>query len=367
MFTSTDFPAPREVNGLLGYLWEYGYSLVATFLLSIIVFFQKGFDVIHAHNPPDLFVLIAILYRPLGIRFVFDHHDLAPEMYLARLPAGGSRIVVRALLMFERLTFWLADHVISTNDSYREIASGRGKVSKQRITVVRNGPDLKLMSPAPPDESLRKNASTILGYVGVIGFQDGVDYLVRALAHLATDFEHDDFYCWVLGDGHALDDVKALTKELGMQTRIGFTGSVSQTEVVRYLSAADICVTPDPHNPYTDRSTMVKMTEYMALAKPIVAFDLTEHRATAKGAALYARPNSERDFAEQIFRLINDPSLRQRLGAEGRRRVEDQLAWHHQIVRLLEVYASLGGIEHRPPPALDADSQSKTTDPVYVD
>ena len=335
------FPAPRAANGFLGYLWEYGYSMVATFVLSLLVLYRDGFGVIHAHNPPDTFVFIAAFYKLLGKRFVYDHHDLAPEMYYARFGGSGNRFVYQTLAWLERLSCRLADHVIATNQSYKTIDMQRGHVPKERITIVRNGPDLDDLRLVEPDPDLRQKAKTIIGYVGSIGFHDGVDYLLRALHHLVYDLGRSDFLCVLVGAGDALSTARSLAEELELANYVLFTGWVEHPHFARYLSVADICLAPEPSNSYNDRSTALKIMDYMALAKPIVAFDLPEHRVTAQGAAVYARPNDELDFARQIAALMDDPKRRRQMGKTGRERVETELAWSHQETHLLEVYAAL--------------------------
>lgn len=336
------YPASLTANGFLGYLWEYGYSLLATFVISLFVLLQEGFDVIHAHNPPDLFVFIAAFYKLLGKSFVYDHHDLAPEMYLSRFEGRGNRLVYRILVQFERLSCRLADHVIATNQSYKTVEMERGRVPEERITIVRNGPNPHRLRAVDPDPELRQKAKTIIGYVGEMSFQDGVDYLLRAVKHLINDLERTDFFCVVIGKGSALADLNALATQLGLNDYVWFTGWVSDADLIRYLSTADICVDPNPSNPFSDRSTMIKMMEYMALGKPIVAFDLREHRVTAQEAAVYARPNDELDFARHIASLMDNPEQRQKRGQLGRKRIEAELAWSHQERHLLKAYARLG-------------------------
>lgn len=338
------YPLPPTSSGFLGYLVEYGYSLVVAFFLSIYVFFRHGFDIIHAHNPPDLYVLIAAFYKPFGKRFVFDHHDLAPEMYYARFGGQGNPLVFRALQFFERLSCRLADHVIATNHSYRAMEMERGGVPAERITVVRNAPDPKRMRLVEPDPQLRQSGKAIIGYVGALGAQDGLDYLLRALRHLVYDLGRTDFYCVIVGKGDTLPALRQLATELRINDHVHFTGWVSDDDLLRYLSSADICVDPDPKNPFNDRSTMIKMMEYMALAKPIVAFDLTEHRVTAQDAAVYARPNDELDFARRIAELIDDPERRRVMGLRGQERVTTQLEWSHQAAQLLSVYDRLAPV-----------------------
>lgn len=335
------YPRPPVASGLVGYALEYGYSLIATAFLSLYVALTRGFDIIHAHNPPDSVVLLGGVFKLFGKRFVFDHHDLAPEMYRARFGAGASNAVYRALRFFERLSFRLADHVITTNGSYREIALSRGKVPEARVTVVRNGPDPRRVRLVPPDDELRRIAPTIIGYVGVMGPQDGLEYFVRALYELKA--ERQDFCAVMIGSGDALADVRRLTEELSLSEHVLFTGHVDDAaELMRYLSSIDIGVDPAPSNPYNDRSTAIKLGEYLALGKPVVAFDLPEHRVTAGPAAVYATPNSAADFARKISELMDDPIRRKEMGEEGRSRVESHLSWPLQEQRLLEVYAALG-------------------------
>jgi glycosyltransferase involved in cell wall biosynthesis len=336
------FPIRRSGGSVLGYVWEYGVSMVATFLLSLWVFVRHGFDVVHTHNPPDLFVFIAAFYKAFGKQFVYDHHDLSPEMYVAQFGGDNGALVHRVLVWLEKLSCRMADHVIATNESYRAVEIGRGNVSAKRITIVRNGPNLRRLIRVSPDPELRQKAKTLLGYVGVMGLQDGVDHLLRALHHLIHDCGRTDFYCVLIGSGAALGRLRAQATELGLDDHVCFTGYVPDEDLVRYLSTVDICVDPDPSNPFTDRSTMIKMMEYMAMRKPIVAFDLPEHRVTAKRAALYARPNDERDFARQIAVLMDDPARREEMGRFGRLRVEKELAWPHQEQCLLQAYRKLG-------------------------
>lgn len=341
------FPPPPAGEGLLGYLLEYGYSTVVIFIISIVALLQVGFEVVHAHNPPDTFFVIAAFYRLLGKRFVYDHHDLAPEMYCARFEGGGNRLVYHALVLCEKLSCRLADHVVATNESYKAVEMARGAVPVERITVVRNGPGLERLQAVEPDPALRQRAGTILGYIGRMGPQDGVDYLLRALSHLIYDLRAPDVFCVIIGQGDILPDLKALAEELGIEGHVWFTGWLSGEPLARYLSTIDIALDPDPSNEYTDRSTMIKMMEYMAMAKPIVAFDLPEHRVTAQDAAVYARPNDELDFARQIVALMNDPERRERMGQMGRKLVETELAWPHQEKYLLQAYEALCARSYR--------------------
>jgi glycosyltransferase involved in cell wall biosynthesis len=333
------YPAPPNANGFWGYVWEYGYSMLASFLLSVLVLFGEGFDVVHAHNPPDTFVFIAILYKLFGKRFAYDHHDLSPEMYQARFSNGGNPVVYRVLLWLEELSCRFADHVIVTNESYKRIAMDRGRVPESLITVVRNGIELsRLDGTIEPDRRLREMGKTIIGYVGVMGIQDGVDYLLRALHHLVYALGRTDFHCILIGGGAAWEKLKAQARQLGLEDYVQFLGFVFGEALGRYLSAADICVDSAPSNSYSDHCTMFKIMEYMSLGKPIVVFDLPEHRFTAQHAAIYAPPNDEPAFARALAGLMDDARSRVALGVFGSRRIKSQLAWDYSVPHLLNAY-----------------------------
>jgi glycosyltransferase involved in cell wall biosynthesis len=249
----------------------------------------------------------------------------------------------RILVFFERLSSRWANHVITANDSYKRLQVKRNSIPVSRITVVRNGPEPWHMNVFEPDQEIRDGAANVIGYVGVMGTQDGVDYLLRALGILAHDFNRRDWRCVLIGKGPACEDLQRLATELGIDANIHFTGWVDYEKVPRYIAATDICVVPDPSNEYNDHSTIVKVMEYMAQAKPVVAFDLPEHRTTAADTALYAKPNDEREFAMHLLRLMDDPQLRRSLGEAGRQRVMESLTWRHQEAHLLAAYRCLEG------------------------
>ncbi len=346
------YPSPPTAGGFLGYLAEYGFSLLSAFVLSLVVLVRHGFDVIHTHNPPDLFVIITMFYKLFGKKFIFDHHDLAPDMYQVLYGKDHSQLVYRALLFFERLSLRQADHVIATNESYMRTEMERGDVPAERITIVRNGPNLTRLRQVAADPTLRSKAKTIIGYVGDMGQHDGVDYLLRALHHLIFDLGRRDFYCVIIGVGNVWEELKAQADALQLNANVWFTGWVSDEELLRYLCSTDICVDPDPKNSFTDRSSMIKMTEYMALSKPIVAFDLTEHRASAQDACLYAKPNEELDFARKLVELMDNPSLRKSMGELGRQRVDTKLAWSHMEQNLLSAYEKVFEQQDKEPVAV---------------
>ena len=338
------FKAPLPGEGVISYVLEYGQSTLLTFFTSLRVLVRDGFDVVHAHCPPDTLVLIGALYKLLGKRFIYDHHDLAPELFCVRFPKRDRKLLHRVLIAFEQLSCRTADHVIATNESYKRMESNRSGIPASRITVVRNGPELHRMNGHhAPDAELRSMRRTIIGYVGAMGVQDGLDYLLRAFQHLRDDLGRSDFYAVLIGEGAALERMKTLSVELGLTPYVHFTGFVPHEMAMRYLVCSDICVVPDPSNPLNDRSTMIKVMEYMALAKPIVAFDLPEHRVTAQSAAMYAKPNDETEFARALATLMDDPARRRVMGEEGRRRVETELAWSHSVPNLLEVYRKVLG------------------------
>jgi len=250
-------------------------------------------------------------------------------------------LVHGALVLLEKLTCCLADRVIATNESYKKIEMERDHVPETRITVVRNGVELHDLRPVACDRTLHPKGITTIGYMGVMGFQDGVDHLLRALGHLVRDLGRTDFFCILVGSGDAFPYLKSLIKQLDISQYLLLTGMVDHSEIARFLGAADLCVAPEPSAPYNDRSTAVKLMEYMTLAKPIVAFDLTEHRFTAQEAAAYVKPNDELEFARTIAELMDDPERRKKMGLLGRRRVETELAWQYSIPKLLEAYRAI--------------------------
>jgi glycosyltransferase involved in cell wall biosynthesis len=326
-------------GGPAGYLREYGTALWQSLRIALELDRERPFDVVQACNPPDLLFLVALPLKLRGARFVFDHHDLVPELFRSRFGAGGP--LLWATMLLERVTFRLADHVISTNESYRQVALTRGRVARERTTVVRSAPDLTRFVPVAPDDILRRGRRHLVCYLGVMGPQDGVDYALRALASLRDDLGRDDVQAAFIGHGDAWDDLVALAHELGLDDRVEFTGRLPDEDVARYLSTADVCLAPDPKNPLNDVSTMNKIVEYMAMSRPLVSFDLIEARVSAGEAALYATPNDEREFARLVAELLDDPERRAQMGALGRRRVEQELSWDHSRTQFLKAYETL--------------------------
>ena len=330
---------PIEASGALGYALEYGVALFWSFLLSLRVLFTRGFDVVHACNPPDLFFLLGGFYKLFGKKFVFDHHDLNPELYEAKF--GRRDFFHRLLLKLERWTFRTADVSLATNESYREVALGRGGMDPDRVFVVRSGPSLERLKIQPPMEELKQGRRYLVGYVGVMGRQEGIDLLLHAVRIVVRCFAREDVHFGLVGGGTSLAEMQTLAQNLSIDEYVTFTGRVPDPQLLAMLNTADVCVNPDRAGALNDKSTMNKIMEYMALAKPVVQFELTEGRRSAGEASLYARQDDPADLAAKILSLLDDPERRARMGRLGRERVERELEWRHQAPRLLAAYASL--------------------------
>ncbi len=330
---------PLEANGAAGYALEYSTALIKTFILTLRVALTRGFDVIHACNPPDLFFLIGRFFKLFGKKFVFDHHDINPELYEAKF--GRRDFFYRLLLSAERMTFRTADVSIATNESYRHIAIERGGMDPARVFVVRSGPSLERITIVPGDDRLKHGRRYLVGYVGVIGEQEGINYLLHAAQHIVYGLGRNDIHFALAGSGTALKAMQALAAELNLLDHVTFAGRIPDAELLTLLNTADVCVNPDKVNEMNDKSTMNKIMEYMALGKPIVQFDLKEGRQSARHASLYARPNDAVDFATKVITLVDDPKRRAVMGDYGRRRVLSELEWRHQIPALLAAYEEL--------------------------
>ena len=327
----------------LGFVTEYGYSFLATAWLTLKARRSGRFRVMQACNPPDIFWPIALALRGLDrTRFVFDHHDLCPELYESRFP-DGARLPYRALRALERRTHRTANHVICTNDSYRDLAVTRGGKPTSDVTVVRSGPDPARLRAGAEHPEVRRGRRFLAAYIGVMGPQDGVDIVLRAADVVVHKLGRDDIAFTLIGSGDCFDDLVALRDELGLADYVEFTGRAPDELVERILSTADVGLSPDPKNPLNDLSTMNKTMEYMAFELPVVAFDLRETRVSAADAAVYVKPNDIADYAEAIVDLMDDEPRRARLGRVGRARVEQKLAWSHQERAYLDVYRRLLG------------------------
>ena len=331
------YPEPPEAHsGAVAYAKEYLLSLWHWFRLARKVRRERGFDVIHGCNPPDLIFLLALWYRWRGVRYLFDHHDVCPELFEAKF--GEKGLLYKIMLIWERMTFACASVSIATNESFREIAMQRGKMPAEDVFVVRSAPKIEKFEIRPADPEMRKGAGTVLGYVGVIGQQEGMDLLVESAEHLIRRMGREDVHFIIVGFGPELPNVEADVARRGLQAHFTFTGPLYGEDLLRALNSCDIGVSPDPKNAMNDISTMNKVMEYMTLEKPVVQFDLKEGRASAGEASLYARENDPQDFAVKIAELMDAPERGSEMGRIGRARVLERLSWAHSAPRLLAAY-----------------------------
>jgi glycosyltransferase involved in cell wall biosynthesis len=342
------YQLPKATGKYTSYIAEYVAAIVMTFWLSLKVLMRHGFDVIHAANPPDLFFIIGLFYRLLGKKFVFDQHDLAPEMFQVKFK-GRMKVLYRLQLFLARCSYQTADLVIVTNSSQRWSAIERGDCPAERVFVVRNGPDLERLKLVAFEPELKGGRSYLLVYVGVMGLQDGVEYALYALHDLIYRRGRQDISLVLLGEGDDVSRLRAVTHQLHLDEYVNFTGWVSREDIVRYLTAADVGLSPDPQNGLNEYSTMIKTMEYMAMGRPVVAFDLAETRFSAQDAALYAAPNLVEDFANKIEVLLDNEELRLEMGAVGRKRIEEELSWDHSKEHLLLAYKKLFSRGPEPP------------------
>jgi glycosyltransferase involved in cell wall biosynthesis len=328
-------PMPPEGRGAAGYLLEYSAALFWEFLLSWWIFIRHGFRVIQGCNPPDTIFLVAAPFKLFGVKYIFDHHDVCPELYEAKF--GGRGLMHKIQLWLERWTFRTSNVVMSTNETYRQIAINRGRLDPEDVFVVRNGPDINEFNLVPADHDLKKGKKFLVGYVGTMAAQEGLDLLLE-VANIIKRRGRKDVYFICVGGGPELEELRSMCADMGLTDTVDFPGRVSDEDLLRILSTADVCVNPDKVNEMNDMSTMIKIMEYMALAKPIVQFDLKEGRYSAHEASLYAEDDVE-DFAAKILWLLDNPEEREKMGAFGRERVRDSLAWQHSIPKLLAAYS----------------------------
>lgn len=333
-------PLGYEANGAAGYVIEYGLALFWEMWLTLRVFLTRGFDVIHACNPPDMIFLVSLPYQLLfRKKFVFDHHDICPELFLAKFKRKNA--LYWAMRLLERLTFMSATATIATNESYREVAIKRGKKAADRVFVVRTGPDLDRLTPVPPNPKWRAGFKHLVGYVGVMGGQEGLHLLLQSVHHIVRVMGREDIRFLLIGNGPARDEMIRRRDELGLTRWMEFTDRIADEDLVEALCSCDVCVNPDEVTPMNELSTMAKILEYMTLSRPIVQYDVREGRVSAGEASLYAKANDPVDFAQHVVTLLADPERRERMGEIGRRRIDTSLAWIHQKPTLLACYASL--------------------------
>lgn len=334
------YDLPMEAEGARGYAVEYAAALWHTLRLAWRVRRERGFDVIHACNPPDLLFLIGGFFKLFhGTKFLFDHHDINPELYEAKF--GRRDFFWKLMVWLERWTFKTADVSIATNESYKRIAIERGGMRPDKVFVVRSGPKLDRLRIIPPVDALKKGRKYLVGYVGVMGKQEGIDLLLQAVRHIVREMGRTDVHFGLVGGGTSLEEMKRLAMDLGVADYVTFTGRVPDQDLLEMLNTADVCVNPDVANEMNDKSTMNKIMEYMALGKPIVQFDLTEGRFSAQEASLYAAKNDPVDMGRKIVELLDDPERRRRMGEYGRNRVINELEWKYEAPKLLAAYEAL--------------------------
>ncbi len=346
--TIRTYPPPAQANGVLGYVWEFSYCWMRSFAMALGQLGRGGFDVVHACNPPDTFFLLGAIFKPFGKKYVFAQHDLCPELWLSRFGAevaptsAKSKVLHRGLLFLERMSYRVADRVVVPNESYKAIARRRGRLADEDVVVIRNGPDLAKVRMVAPDPRLKRGRDHLVCYLGIMNPQDGIEYLLEAAAHMIRERGRDNVQFALVGTGDSIDELECQAEKLGIAEHLTFTGWISDSDLLSaYLSTADVCVAPDPKTPLNEKSSFMKVMDYMAVAKPIVAFDLPETRVSAGPSALYAKPNDTSEFGDMIISLLDDPGARAKMGAMGRQRVEDELEWEHWARRLVAMYDDL--------------------------
>ena len=328
-------PMPKEGNSLSGYLFEYNAALFWEFVLAVWVFIKHRFHLIQGCNPPDNIFIIALFFRIFGVKYIFDHHDVNPELYHTKFGKKGILYWIQVLL--ERLTFMSCEVAMSTNKTYRDIAINRNGMSPENVFVVRNGPDLETFKPVESVSGLKYGKKYLVGYVGNMSDQEGLDILLEVALYLKNK-GYNDIHFTCVGGGPGLEKLVTMKSEMGLDDTFNFTGRIPDKELLEILSTADICVNPDRPSKMNDMSTMIKIMEYMALGKPIVQFDLKEGRYSARDAALYVEHDSVEDFAGKIRWLIDHPEERKKMGEFGRKRVEEKLAWKYSVPNFLTAY-----------------------------
>jgi glycosyltransferase involved in cell wall biosynthesis len=329
-------PSPSEGSTPLGYLWEYGCALFWEFSYASWIYLRHGFDVIQGCNPPDDIFLIALPFKLLGVKYIFDHHDANPELYVSKFGKRGA--LYRILAGLEKLTYRFSDVVIATNMSYKDLAVNRGGVAPENVFVVRNGPEREAFKSVRSNPTRKNGKNYLVGYVGNMSVQDGLDILLDVAQQIKTSGRRDIFFMCV-GGGTELNQLKKMVEDRDLLDTVRFTGRLSDEELLEILSTADVCVNPDRPSEMNDISTMIKILEYMALGKPIVQFDSKEGRFSAQEASLYAgKDDGGADFAAKIIWLLGRPEERKKMGEFGRKRIEEQLAWEYSVPKLLAAY-----------------------------
>ena len=328
---------PAEGNGALGYAREYFCALREELRLAKRIYKERGFHVIHGCNPPDDIYMVARRFKKKGVDYVFDHHDICPELFEAKF-GKASGLLYKSQLWLERQTYKHCAFAFVTNESYKQIAISRGGMKEDKVFVLRSGPKLERLKITPAKSEIKRGRRFMVGYVGVIGQQEGIEYLLKAAKYIKEELHRDDIFWGVVGGGPHLEALRKQSHEMGLDDILEFTGRVSDEVLLDYLNTADVCVNSDEYNAMNDKSTMNKILEYMALGKPIVQFDLTEGRFSAQEASLYAEPNNAIDMADKIIQLLDNPAKRKEMSEYGRQRIVNELSWKHTSRALLEGY-----------------------------
>jgi glycosyltransferase involved in cell wall biosynthesis len=355
-------PGP-EARRISGYLVEYAIAIFAQLRLALSIRLRHRIDVVHICNPPDLLFLVALPLVMSGAQLIFDHHDASPELMVAKGRAQDSALV-RLITLFERLTYRLCHVSIETNNSFRDIALRRAGMAPEVVFIERSAPALRRFDKATPDLTWRRGRKHLVGYVGIMGRQDGLDYLLDAASLIIREWRRDDIQFVLVGGGPEFSRLKERVIALGIGDQVEFTGLVASDETLgAVLATADVCVSPDEANCMNDISTMNKVMEYMALGKPVVQFDLHEGRVSAGDASLYAARNDASSLAEGIVRLVDDPELRAQMGQVGQHRLTSTLSWEQQVPELLAAYERvLGRAPGRQPSMVAGDHGNSTSD-----
>ena len=324
----------REGKGVLGYLVEYTQAIFWEFLLSWRIFFKNRFHIIHGCNPPDLIFLTALFFKPFGVKYIFDHHDINPELYISKFEKKG--FFYNLMVLFEKLTFKTAKYSIATNESYKKIAIERGKMKPEDVQVVRSGPKLDRLKLMQPTEELKKGKRYLIGYIGVIGEQEGLDLLLESAKYILS--KRSDVHFAIVGGGTHLDEIKNLTSQMNLSNSFDYYGRVDDETMLKVLNTADVCVNPDKPTAMNDLSTMNKIMEYMALKKPIVQYTLKEGNFSAGNASLYAKNTDPLDFGDKIMYLLDHENERKKMGEFGYNRVINELSWDYESQNLINIY-----------------------------
>jgi glycosyltransferase involved in cell wall biosynthesis len=330
---------PFEADRILGYVGEYLWALCAQIYLTLRICLTRKKHILHACNPPDTIFIIGIFFRLFGKKFVFDHHDICPELFDVKF--GHRGLAYKLSVFLERCSFAVANISIATNESYARIAVTRGRMKREKVFIVRSGPDLRRIRRVPEESELKCGKSHLVAYVGVMGKQEGLDLLLESIKYLVDQMQREDIHFALVGGGTELETLKEYAKELEVEPYVTFFGRVPDDRLLEVLSTADVCVNPDRVNEMNSMSTMNKILEYMALGKAIVQYEMVEGRVSAGDSSLYASPNDSDDFAQKIVELIDNPKLREKMGKAGRAKIESSLSWRHQSKKLIEAYSTL--------------------------